>query len=1318
VRFSAIHIDGFGIFHDVSVERLASGLSLFLGDNEAGKSTLLEFIRTMLFGFPNRQLPYPPLRGGDPGGRLVVTTDAGEELTIARRAGKRGGTVTVSSPHSDRADEDTLRRLLAGSTRELYRNVYGFSLTELQTFDTLRDQGVSDAIYGAGAGTPLSALPQARKAIDDRLGELYRRSGQNPQINKKLAELERVKDALRLAVQDSSRYDECVRDLREVEGRICLGLQSLAQTRTELTRADTYVKLWSDWTELQEAEACLQGLPAGAERFPADGLTRLDALLPQIASHEDRLAALAESLAAERQASESLVVDRAILDRSPRIDALVAGRGRYEDALLKLPENQQKLRAIEAEIRNMLVRLGGDWTESKVLGFDRSLATRETIRQHERRLADAGEAVTRAEQDVAARQEEYRRAVDEERIAGETLKGFEHIEEPADEAAIQELQMRRGEFLRILTDLPVVEAEWNRLREQVDREIKGVSPAWGLDEVRRFDPSVQAQTKVQHFIARLEQARREGDAARTARAAHEEAFKAKQEEIVTVQERLEKAATSGVVSPQELTRRRDNVELLREELRKSEDASREASALEAVLRGKRQELARLTPVVHAGVSRALRRSMGISVAMIPVGVALGWALDKVAAGAVVAGAGLLVGAMLFVVLKSLRRGPAGPMVDPVGLRAAIEGEISQLDREVAEVRARLSVAGANVKALAGELGLPSVPSWEDLRAFQRAIEREAEALRERSYLESEIQRLGVELGRRREALASAEERLNAARLAEETVAGEWQAYLRELMLPIDMSPQTVGLVHGKVDAIHREVRTMSDLESRIERMRNAQASYMALGSRIPALAAHPEGMPAEFLNRVDRFLEHWRQRQESIRARDVARRVYQDKAEQVEAARRRLNESQERYDETKRAKEAVLSAWGQWLRDRGFDVGMSPSTAIEALQIVQTCVDQLAAHKGLTEEMNVLLRGIGEYEQDVGAVMTGLGRIEPAEGQYAAAVAGLERELAQAREIDGRKRAAERQIVFLSAQHKEASESLDACRRRLADLLQEGKADDVDAFRRKGNLFRRRNELHSVIEEKRANLRKISGEADVDELMTRLRGMTLDQLNAQRSALDLRCRESEAELDRLRDRKAELNKTIESMQSTDDIARLREKEEGLLAEIREYAIEWARYSIARMLLDEAQQVYEREQQPQVIKDASRFFATLTAGAYSSIVAPPGQKTVEVVTPKGEHKRAEQLSRGTAEQLYLAIRFGYIGHRARNGERLPVVMDDILVNFDPGRTARAAEAILELAKTHQVLFFTCHPESVKVLRNKAPAAPLYFLRDGELTEEGP
>jgi len=67
-----------------------------------------------------------------------------------------------------------------------------------------------------------------------------------------------------------------------------------------------------------------------------------------------------------------------------------------------------------------------------------------------------------------------------------------------------------------------------------------------------------------------------------------------------------------------------------------------------------------------------------------------------------------------------------------------------------------------------------------------------------------------------------------------------------------------------------------------------------------------------------------------------------------------------------------------------------------------------------------------------------------------------------------------------------------------------------------------------------------------------------------------------------------------------------------------------------------------------------------------------------------------LSTGTAEQLYLAMRFGLVEHFGREAESLPVVMDDILVNFDPERAERAARSIEELATRHQVLYFTCHP----------------------------
>jgi uncharacterized protein YhaN len=42
------------------------------------------------------------------------------------------------------------------------------------------------------------------------------------------------------------------------------------------------------------------------------------------------------------------------------------------------------------------------------------------------------------------------------------------------------------------------------------------------------------------------------------------------------------------------------------------------------------------------------------------------------------------------------------------------------------------------------------------------------------------------------------------------------------------------------------------------------------------------------------------------------------------------------------------------------------------------------------------------------------------------------------------------------------------------------------------------------------------------------------------------------------------------------------------------------------------------------------------------------------------------------------------------------MDDILVNFDRERATRAAHAIRDLATRHQVVFFTCHPQTAELL----------------------
>ncbi|MFM8474796.1 MAG: ATP-binding protein, partial [Planctomycetaceae bacterium] len=109
---------------------------------------------------------------------------------------------------------------------------------------------------------------------------------------------------------------------------------------------------------------------------------------------------------------------------------------------------------------------------------------------------------------------------------------------------------------------------------------------------------------------------------------------------------------------------------------------------------------------------------------------------------------------------------------------------------------------------------------------------------------------------------------------------------------------------------------------------------------------------------------------------------------------------------------------------------------------------------------------------------------------------------------------------------------------------------------------------------------------------------------------------------------------------------------------------------------------------------------MTAGRYHRIWAPLGEDFLCIDDEFGQTFRVEQLSGGTREQLFLSIRFALAREFARRGVELPLVMDDLFVNFDQERTDAAADCLIELAKEgQQVLFFTCHEHIAELFRKK-------------------
>lgn len=179
MRIKEIDIEGFGIFQQVTIPDIAS--------NEAGKTTLMAYIRAVLFGFELRRggnNRYEPVRGGAHGGALVVETAPGKRFRIERvdKGGKGRVKVGamfpfhVSESEKTRSDEAVLRQLVHGTSKLMYQNVFAFGIGELERLDTLQADEISQHIYTVGMGAGLNSLAAVQSLLETEQGQLFKAS--------------------------------------------------------------------------------------------------------------------------------------------------------------------------------------------------------------------------------------------------------------------------------------------------------------------------------------------------------------------------------------------------------------------------------------------------------------------------------------------------------------------------------------------------------------------------------------------------------------------------------------------------------------------------------------------------------------------------------------------------------------------------------------------------------------------------------------------------------------------------------------------------------------------------------------------------------------------------------------------------------------------------------------------------------------------------------------------------------------------------------------------------------------------------------------
>ncbi|MDR1480238.1 MAG: AAA family ATPase [Planctomycetaceae bacterium] len=150
--------------------------------------------------------------------------------------------------------------------------------------------------------------------------------------------------------------------------------------------------------------------------------------------------------------------------------------------------------------------------------------------------------------------------------------------------------------------------------------------------------------------------------------------------------------------------------------------------------------------------------------------------------------------------------------------------------------------------------------------------------------------------------------------------------------------------------------------------------------------------------------------------------------------------------------------------------------------------------------------------------------------------------------------------------------------------------------------------------------------------------------------------------------------------------------------IRLLKIDWQVYSVCCSMLDLIRESYERERQPKTLAEASKLFKQLTGGKYVRIWVPLGERVLMIDDAAGNTCNAGWISRGTRELLFIALRLALVTVFAQHGSVLPIILDDVLVNFDAKRSKAMAELLIEYAKSgSQIFVFTCHEHVCRIFQ---------------------
>lgn len=255
MKIKKAHIDGFGKWHDQDFDFTANPQIIY-GPNEAGKTTLMAFLVSILFGFAdgrgkNRFAQYIPKTTSSYGGSLLVEIN-GHDYLIKRQRGQNGGKVSVTDSQGRQGGEQELKQLHGTIDRSLYQALFSFGQRDLTAVDELNRDEWQQHLQQLGAVGSVQwdqLISQYQKQAD----HLYKPRGRKWPLNQDLHQYADLTDKINRVRNKFQRYQDLQANLQANKEKLRQAQAELKKQQLLLQKLEHVQQLWPVYHEWQHS---------------------------------------------------------------------------------------------------------------------------------------------------------------------------------------------------------------------------------------------------------------------------------------------------------------------------------------------------------------------------------------------------------------------------------------------------------------------------------------------------------------------------------------------------------------------------------------------------------------------------------------------------------------------------------------------------------------------------------------------------------------------------------------------------------------------------------------------------------------------------------------------------------------------------------------------------------------------------------------------------------------------------------------------------------------------------------------------------------